>query len=1158
MKYKRILSLILSVLMTCSIGAITDGTALDLSVAAEVLDKDLTDHVPAGKAVNLMEQDITASRTFGTSIGRNSRLVEFDPDTSKWSDEAAYYSAVWLSAEDNITDAGLLGYYGIVSRAVKFTGGKTYLVSMPIRKTAGENVQIDAAITNEKESGLVCSQGGPVTLTDSFESYTFIINTPENADYSTTSNLVIGFPAGTPDGARIEIYTGSADGIYVGEEIAYDITAELVSGMSTTSPGTELEVKAQVVNQLGESGSLDGSISWYAMNKDKTEEVSGFTFTDGTDGKTKVEISDSVLEGDYALVAVSDAYDGFVKTLYITIEEEKKPVEPPKAELPDNTQDYIPGALPENIMNIDETASRTFSVDAGRNTAEINQELGTTWYNDSKIYGPVILETLANINNAGSNGYWGLVSKVVKFEPGKTYIITMPIKKTAGDNVRIGAAITNGTSAGLAYSDEYTLTEEYQKCTFVITTPKNADYSSDCSLIIGFPEGTPAGAKVYIDNSGPDNIYVSEESAYDINAELVSKKSDVCVKSDVIVKAEIVNQGGVKCNSEQSFAWFAMNKEKTQEAEGFSFTDNGDGTTTVHIGSEVEVGEYALVAVSNEDNKFLKTVMITVNEEQIADIETADGYKIIMSALSETDNMTVGSELELQAAVVDAQSGEIANCPQEFNWYILNEYRNVLVDLIKLDVNDAKNGATVKTYEFSKAGVYYVIAEQTIGDTVLRTSCEITVNTPNFFDYAKENLSGMTKEELSYKIADYAKVLNADFIGAESFSAETAAQIMINDLPETINSEEELSKLVKRSIALSLYAVNPQNLSLAATDGSFVYKDELLLSEIDSDSVTLFKVFEQYINELGKNNIQKEIKNGNFKSFAEFKTAFAKSTMVNAIAYPSVGGTGYISEILTEPNARLADINIAKYLASNNKEEYNAALARNLYTLSELASKIENYQVPQVISPGGTPSGIKTPASSRQEYTGVISSDKENMKFIDVAESHWAYADIYHLLQRNIIAGVSENEFKPEDFITREQFVKIICTAYGYAGSEGESAYRDVPENAWYAPYVKTLTQKGIISGIADGIFGVGTPIKRQDMCTIVYRIMHNEGESTSAPDFTDNNDIDSYAIDAVGYLSAYNIINGFEDGSFRPQEYCTRAQASTIICRILSIKGGE
>ena len=56
---------------------------------------------------------------------------------------------------------------------------------------------------------------------------------------------------------------------------------------------------------------------------------------------------------------------------------------------------------------------------------------------------------------------------------------------------------------------------------------------------------------------------------------------------------------------------------------------------------------------------------------------------------------------------------------------------------------------------------------------------------------------------------------------------------------------------------------------------------------------------------------------------------------------------------------------------------------------------------------------------------------------------------------------------------------------------------------------------------------------------------------------FADNDDIDDYAKDAVAYLSSYGVINGFEDNTFRPAAYCTRAQAARILCGGLNVKGG-
>ena len=131
----------------------------------------------------------------------------------------------------------------------------------------------------------------------------------------------------------------------------------------------------------------------------------------------------------------------------------------------------------------------------------------------------------------------------------------------------------------------------------------------------------------------------------------------------------------------------------------------------------------------------------------------------------------------------------------------------------------------------------------------------------------------------------------------------------------------------------------------------------------------------------------------------------------------------------------------------------------------------------------------------------------------------------------------------------------MTAIAFGYSPKAG-TTFADVPEGAWYAPYVETLTSEGIITGIGDNVFGVGKNISRQDLCVILYRAIKNEDAVDLELSFDDATKIADYAKEAVAYFSSYDIVNGFSDNTFRPEAVCTRAQAAKIICKILNIKG--
>ena len=121
--------------------------------------------------------------------------------------------------------------------------------------------------------------------------------------------------------------------------------------------------------------------------------------------------------------------------------------------------------------------------------------------------------------------------------------------------------------------------------------------------------------------------------------------------------------------------------------------------------------------------------------------------------------------------------------------------------------------------------------------------------------------------------------------------------------------------------------------------------------------------------------------------------------------------------------------------------------------------------------------------------------------------------------------------------------------------ANGTSGFADVAPGAWYATSVALASEKGIISGIGNGMFGVGDELTREDMVVILYRLIPDKKE-ISAKHFIDDDMISEYAKEAVGYMAAKNLVNGLDDGSFNPKGTATRAMAAKVLYDVLNYIG--
>jgi hypothetical protein len=111
------------------------------------------------------------------------------------------------------------------------------------------------------------------------------------------------------------------------------------------------------------------------------------------------------------------------------------------------------------------------------------------------------------------------------------------------------------------------------------------------------------------------------------------------------------------------------------------------------------------------------------------------------------------------------------------------------------------------------------------------------------------------------------------------------------------------------------------------------------------------------------------------------------------------------------------------------------------------------------------------------------------------------------------------------------------------------TGFPDVPEDAWYATAVNTLASLGVIYGYKDGTFGPEDPITRAQLTAIGMRFAYpNTNGANPYNDVSEDDWFYQYVVDAT----TYGWIEGYSDGSFRPNAYITRAHVTAIVDRML------
>lgn len=225
------------------------------------------------------------------------------------------------------------------------------------------------------------------------------------------------------------------------------------------------------------------------------------------------------------------------------------------------------------------------------------------------------------------------------------------------------------------------------------------------------------------------------------------------------------------------------------------------------------------------------------------------------------------------------------------------------------------------------------------------------------------------------------------------------------------------------------------------------------------------------------------------------------------------------------------------------------ALTRLKVTSATAATTNDSGVIPQT-----TPEAIR--------YAMALMRGIDVPQFTDVPEGAWYHDYVYDLVYRGVVNGMTATTYEPEGKLTRAQFVKLLACSLADAETlktyEGKHPFKD-SEGHWAETYIAWAKDKGIVEGVSATEFDPEAPITREQMATIFGRYALKQGielpkSDNAAGSFPDADKISEYAREFVELMRIAGILNGYEDGTFRPQGNATRAEAAKLFSLFLSI----
>lgn len=185
----------------------------------------------------------------------------------------------------------------------------------------------------------------------------------------------------------------------------------------------------------------------------------------------------------------------------------------------------------------------------------------------------------------------------------------------------------------------------------------------------------------------------------------------------------------------------------------------------------------------------------------------------------------------------------------------------------------------------------------------------------------------------------------------------------------------------------------------------------------------------------------------------------------------------------------------------------------------------------------------------------------ESTKTFSDIQQHWAKEDIEIMAARHVTEGTGDNKFTPDANITRAEFTAMIVRALNITEKTEKNPFIDVKSGDWFEDAALRANAAGIIQGDNKGNFSPGNLITREEIAAVAVRAYsYYSGENpdriitTREIRFTDMDDASEWASKSVTLASALGLMKGFPDKSFRPKNYCSRAEAIVVVKRLMKL----
>ncbi len=240
-------------------------------------------------------------------------------------------------------------------------------------------------------------------------------------------------------------------------------------------------------------------------------------------------------------------------------------------------------------------------------------------------------------------------------------------------------------------------------------------------------------------------------------------------------------------------------------------------------------------------------------------------------------------------------------------------------------------------------------------------------------------------------------------------------------------------------------------------------------------------------------------------------------------------------------NGESADVNLKTVLPASDDGKVLVRIYEDGSEEIVRKSLVEDKQVYSLLPAGTT---VKLEDNSKQ--------------FEDVQGNEWFAHAVDVVSSHELFIGVSETEFAPKLPMTRAMLVTVLYRLENEPGVSGKALFSDVPADTWYTEAVEWAANNGIVNGVGNDQYAPNDNVTREQIVTMLFRYARYIGLDVnglgSFDGFRDDDQISSWAKSAMAWAVKVGLFQGDDQGYLNPKADATRAEVSTLMERLISM----